>query len=374
MMFEHRHFFSVHVWVVCHSGVMDIVLGLLVGLLGGVIIGWLAHARSSSQATEKPPAIGPKELNATMTPLHEAMGELAGALRGLEKERTQDMAALKATVHSMARTSTRLSDRTEALVSSLRSPNIRGRWGEVQLQRVVELGGMEEHCDFDTQVSRTVNGHAVRPDMIIRLAGGRSIVVDAKAPFGAYLDALENQDPEEHAALLRRHAHHMRRHVNALAAKDYVEAFHPTPEFVVMFVPADPFLDTALQSDPELLDYALEKSVVIATPSTLFALLRTVALGWRQESFSDNAREIHRLGAQLYTRLGTLADHLNKIGAHLDKAVSAYNSALANIDSRVMVTARKLSELGVTARPSPRDTQLDAIDSRPRRASQDDTD
>lgn len=182
-MFEHRHFFSVHVWVVCHSGVMDIVLGLLVGLLGGVIIGWLAHARSSSQAAEKPPAIGPKELNATMTPLHEAMGELAGALRGLEKERTQDMAALKATVHSMARTSTRLSDRTEALVSSLRSPNIRGRWGEVQLQRVVELGGMEEHCDFDTQVSRTVNGHAVRPDMIIRLAGGRSIVVDAKSPL-----------------------------------------------------------------------------------------------------------------------------------------------------------------------------------------------
>ena len=195
-----------------------------------------------------------------------------------------------------------------------------------------------------------IDGSRVRPDMIIRLTQGRNIVVDAKVPFQAYLDALGTEDPEERQAFMRRHAHLVRAHVDTLSAKSYIEAFQPTPEFVVLFVPADPFLDAALSIDPELLDYAFARDVVIATPTTLFALLRTVALGWRQESLNDAAKEIQRLGGQLHQRLATMAEHYNRVGSSLDKAVEAYNATLASMDSRVMVTARKLEEAQVPSR------------------------
>lgn len=351
---------------------MWIIIALICGVALGMVLGWLAHAyrQPAVPAASAHPAIPPgasvAELQSSLHPLHEAVGQLAGAVRGMEEERVAAFSQLAAQVQNMTRTSTRLSQRTEQLVQSLRSPTVRGRWGEMQLERVVEMGGMQRHVDFDTQVTARLGDRLVKPDMVIRLAAGRQIVVDAKVPYGAYLDALEVQDPEEHAGYLRRHAHQLRAHVTALSARDYISAFSPTPEFVVLFVPADPFLDSALQVDPELLDYAFSRNVVIATPTTLFALLRTVALSWRQQDYSEKAREVHRLGRELYTRLGTLGDHLNRASSSLDKTVEAFNATLASLDSRVMVTARKLSAMEIPARTDQPPVDLHSVMHRPR--------
>ena len=210
--------------------------------------------------------------------LGHTMEQLSEQLREMDEDRAVAYSALAGQVQAVTRASSRLGDRTDQLVAALRSPNTRGRWGEMQLERVVELGGMTRYCDFDVQATAWVDGQMVRPDMVIRLSRGRNIVVDAKVPFGAYLDALGTEDPEEKQGYLRRHSHLVRSHVNTLASKSYVEAFSPTPEFVVLFMPADPFLDAALEQDPELLDFAFGRGVVLATPTTLFALLRTVGL------------------------------------------------------------------------------------------------
>lgn len=331
---------------------------LLIGILLGVVCGWLAQAyvqqrrtlaaprgeaaREPGMVPELEPALAP-----ALAPITQAVDALGVHLRELETQRTATLSSLMSQVQAVSRTSSRLSERTDKLVTALRSPNVRGRWGEMQLERVVELGGMVKHVDFSPQEARTHDGTRVRPDLVIHLAGGRSIIVDAKVPFSSYLDALETQDPEEHAAYLRRHAHLLRSHVTALSAKDYRAAFDPTPEFVVLFVPADPFLDAALSVDTELLDYALGRDVVIATPTTLFALLRTVALTWQHDDYSATAREIHRLGRELYERLGTVSEHLNVVGRSLNKAVEAYNSTAGSLDARLLVTARKLKGMEV---------------------------
>ncbi len=358
---------------------------LFVGLVIGALIGWLARTSyRPAQTPELSPAQQQQELAqqlgqdfshdlaARVGPLEDALekglGRLGSQLQNLETQRASQLAALTGQIQAVSRTSARLGDRTDQLVTALRSPNVRGRWGELQLERVVEIGGMVKHVDFSPQQTAVIDGQTVRPDMVIKLSGGRHIVVDAKAPFSAYLDALETPDPEEHAAFLRRHAHHLRSHVNALAHKDYIEAFYPTPEFVVLFVPADPFLDAALSIDPELLEYALGRNVVLATPTTLFALLRTVALGWQQEDVSARAREVLRLGRELYTRLGTMSEHYNRVGRSLDKAVEAYNATLGSIDSRVLVTARRLADLGVPARSDKAPGTPDPVASRPRHA------
>lgn len=315
----------------------------LTGLLLGVIVGAFA---ALTWGRRQEPAPEPPDLG----PIAHSLDQLHTQLGVLEREQALASNALAGQVQAIGRTSARLGTRTEQLVNALRSPQTRGRWGEMQLQRVVELGGMLEHVDFDTQEHLLVDGTLVRPDMLIHLAHGRTIVVDAKVPFSSYLDAMNTEDPEEQQAFMRRHAHLLRSHVDTLSAKSYIEAFQPTPEFVVMFVPADPFLDAGLQIDPELLDYAFARDVVIATPTTLFALLRTVALGWRQESLNEKAKEIQRLGAELHQRLGTMAEHYNRVGSSLEKAVEAFNATLASMDSRVMVTARKLEELDVPLR------------------------
>lgn len=362
---------------------MDISLWpLLIGLILGIALGWLARgARQTASTVERARDITPplsddeqqraleQTLNDSLAhniahkvePLEKALDRLGYQLQELEADRATAFSSLSSQVQAMSRTSTRLSDRTEQLVSALRSPNVRGRWGEIQLERVVELGGMVKHCDFNPQVTGYIGTKQVRPDMVINLAGGRHIIVDAKVPFSSYLDALESPDPEEHAALLRRHAHLLRNHVSSLASKQYIEAFQPTPEFVVLFVPADPFLDAALSVDPELLDFAFEKGVVIATPSSLFALLRTVALGWNQEDLSDKAREVQRLGRELFSRLNTMGEHYNKVGQHLDRAVEAFNQTLSSMDSRVMVTARKLKELDIPIRENDSPTELKLV-------------
>lgn len=345
---------------------MSIVSALVIFSVG-LFLGALACYAAVRGRTAPPPPASPTD----MAPVTRALERLAGHLDDMDEDRAVAYSALASQVQAITRTSARLSDRTDQLIAALRSPQTRGRWGEMQLRRVVELGGMIEHCDFDVQHSALIDGARVRPDMLIRLSHGRSIIVDAKVPFSSYLDALNTEDPEEKQAYLRHHAHLLRQHVDTLSSKAYIEAFQPTPEFVVMFVPADPFLDSGLATDPELLDYAFSRDVVIATPTTLFALLRTVALGWRHEAMNDKAKQVQRLGAELYQRLATMGEHYNRVGHSLEKAVEAFNATAASIDSRVMVTARKLDELGVPARTTRgRLPELHRVSASPRHAAE----
>jgi DNA recombination protein RmuC len=248
----------------------------------------------------------------------------------------------------MSTVSGELRTETKQLVAALRAPQVRGRWGEHQLRRIVEAAGMLEHCDFNEQVTAATDHQGVRPDLVVRLHGGRTVVVDAKAPFDAYLTAMEARDERGRDSHLDAHARHLRAHVDSLAAKSYWAAFDQTPEFVVLFVPADPFLDVALQRDPTLLEHAFARNVVLATPATLVAMLRTVAYSWRQEALARNAATVHSLARELYGRLCTLGDHVGKLGASLGGAVTAYNRAVGSLEARVLVSARKLAELGVS--------------------------
>ncbi|WP_027659274.1 DNA recombination protein RmuC [Salinispora fenicalii] len=283
-----------------------------------------------------------------VAPLHDTLHRYEQRVAELERDRVDAYAELREQVRAMNTVSGELRTETKQLVAALRAPQVRGRWGEHQLRRIVEAAGMLEHCDFAEQVTATTDQQVVRPDLVVRLHGGRSVVVDAKAPFEAYLTAMEARDERGRDAHLDAHAKHLRAHVNALAAKAYWTAFDPAPEFVVLFVPADPFLDVALQRDPTLLEHAFTRNVVLATPATLVALLRTVAYAWRQAALANNAVAVHSLARELYGRLATLGEHVGRLGSALGGAVSAYNRAVGSLESRVLVSARKLAELGVS--------------------------
>ncbi|MFI5833745.1 DNA recombination protein RmuC [Micromonospora sp. NPDC051300] len=283
-----------------------------------------------------------------VAPLHDTLRRYEQRVAELEHDRVDAYAELREQVRSMSTVSGELRTETKQLVAALRAPQVRGRWGEHQLRRIVEAAGMLEHCDFDEQVTAATDHQGVRPDLVVRLHGGRSVVVDAKAPFDAYLTAMEARDERGRDTQLDAHARHLRAHVDSLAAKSYWAAFDQTPDFVVLFVPADPFLDVALQRDPSLLEHAFSRNVVLATPATLVALLRTVAYSWRQEALARNAATVHSLARELYARLSTLGDHVGKLGNSLGGAVTAYNRAVGSLESRVLVSARKLAELGVS--------------------------
>ena len=280
-------------------------------------------------------------------PLHETLRRYEQRVTELERDRVDAYAELREQVRSMGAVSGELRTETKQLVAALRAPQVRGRWGEHQLRRIVEAAGLLEHCDFAEQVTASTDDQGVRPDLVVRLHGGRMVVVDAKAPFDAYLSAMEARDEHTRDAHLGRHARHLRGHVEALAAKAYWTAFESTPDFVVLFVPADPFLDAALQQDPTLMEHAFARNVVLATPATLIALLRTVAFSWRQEALAQNAVAVHSLARELYGRLSTLGEHVGKLGGSLAGAVTAYNKAVGSLESRVLVSARKLAEMGV---------------------------
>jgi DNA recombination protein RmuC len=285
---------------------------------------------------------------ATMVaPLRESLAHVAHQLGEVERGRAASDAALREQVHAMAGTSEVLRAQTTNLLTALRAPHVRGRWGEMQLERVVEAAGMTEHVDYVTQETVNADGVRLRPDLVVRLTGGKHVVVDAKVALSAYLEAVEAPDEQTCDARMKAHARQLRTHVDALAAKSYWAQFTPAPEFVVCFIPADAILDAALREDPTLLEHAFTSDVVLATPSTLVALLRTIAYSWRQESLAANAREVHELGRDLYRRLATLGGHFDKLGRSLGGAVGAYNEAVGSIERSVFTKARQLSVLGV---------------------------
>jgi DNA recombination protein RmuC len=277
-------------------------------------------------------------------PLAETLDKLNAQHREIEQLRAGAYAGLSEQVKGLLAAQHELKSETHRLATSLRRPEVRGRWGEVQLRRVVEMAGMLDHCDFDEQET-TADGR--RPDMVVRLPGGKNIVLDSKAPLAAYLEASEEEEPAARERALARYAQHVRTHVQQLAAKAYWEQFAPAPEFVVLFLPGEAFFAAALRVDPDLIEYASERKVILATPTTLLALLKAVYYGWRQEALADNARQVSQLGAQLYERLSKLGEHWNNVGKNLGQAVKAYNDATGSLESRVMVTARKFEELQV---------------------------
>jgi DNA recombination protein RmuC len=347
---------------------MTLFAGLLAGIVIGAVIGFalarsrVAVADERARAAEEKAALIERavqsrseeaerriterfEVEQLVGPMKETLARVEAQLRESDMQR----AALAEQVALSTHGTQQLRDQTQALVTALRRPEARGRWGELQLRRVVELAGMSQRCDFDEQVHIAGEAGSLRPDMVVRLAGGKNVVVDSKVSLAAYLEAVESTTDKVRSARLDAHARHLREHVDRLAAKSYWTALPETPEFVILFIPGEAFLAPALERDSGLLEHAIARRVHIATPTTLVSMLRTAHYAWQQEALSENAREVFDLGRELYERLAGLGRHVDRLGRALSSAVGVYNQTVGSLEGRVLVTARRLNDLGVVA-------------------------
>jgi DNA recombination protein RmuC len=322
----------------------SLLLGLLVGALlaTAVTLGLVALT-----GRRRPPVDA-------LEPVHESLDHLHRVLAGIERDRATAHGELREQVGTVGQTSALLRQETAALVTALRTPHVRGRWGEVQLRRVVEVAGLLEHCDFVEQpAGTTADGRSVRPDLVVTLADGRQVVVDAKVPFVGYIEAVQATEESVRVQRIAEHARQLRTHVDALAARHYPTAFGSAAPFTVLFVPSDGFLITALEAEPGLLEHGFARDVVIATPSTLLALLRTVAYSWRQERLARDATAVLEVGRTVHTRLTTLSGHLTRLGSALGSTLARYNETVGSYENSVLVAARRFDDLGIAESPVP---------------------
>jgi DNA recombination protein RmuC len=337
---------------------LTLATGLAIGVLAGLrmaarsrhdlhdelrLLSTQAVSDSSSQVL----ALADSRVQATehvVRPVRESLDRLNDRIRTLEQQGASWQSQLKQQVESVHLSGVELRQQTQALAEALRRPQVRGAWGEMQLRRSLELAGLTARCAFDEQVSTHTDDGVLRPDVVVRLTGGKQIVVDAKVSLDAFLNATRSTGDRREAELVR-HARQIRTHVDALAAKAYWSQFAPAPEFVVMFLPGEAIFAQALDTDPALIEYSAAKGVMLATPTTLIAMLKTVAYAWTQDALADNAREVHQLGRELYDRLGTVGGHLDKLGRSISNVVGSYNQAVGSIETRVLVSARKMRDL-----------------------------
>jgi DNA recombination protein RmuC len=322
------------------SGLQLVLIGA--ALLIGVALGFLAAQLLAGRRREE-------QLSQLVSPLQAALDATRIQAQRLDGEQRDTQANLRGQIEQLARGQAGLERETRNLVTALRRPEVRGRWGELTLRRVVELAGLVEHCDFSEQLQVSGGSGAARPDLLVHLPGAREVVVDAKAPLDAYLAALEAPDDASQRQHLQRHAQQVTARVRELAAKAYWTQFSRAPEFVILFIPGDQFLSAALAVQPQLIEQALAESVVLATPSTLMAVLKCIAYCWRQDQVASNARQIQELGGELHSRLATFLAHLAKLGQRLGGAVEAFNAAAGSLDRQVVPQARRLRDLGATA-------------------------
>jgi DNA recombination protein RmuC len=335
---------------------LTLALVLAVGLSLGAVIGVLW---SRSRPADGPAIAALQQRVAEHAVVQDGLERLQDQLSDLAHDRVAWQAQLHQQVADMRLSTETLRRETTTLATALRKPQVRGQWGELHLRRTVELAGLVDHCDFSEQVR--IDDGRLRPDLVVTLAGGRTIAVDAKAPLAAFLDLTGSDDPAEHDQALARLGEHVRKHVADLGSRRYWEALAGTPEFVVLFLPGEAILQAALQAVPDLVEQAAAKNVVLATPSTLIALLRTVAQGWQHEVLNAQAHEVQRLGQELHARLGSMAAHLDRVGRSLNASVVAYNQAMGSLEGRVLVSARRFADLGVTSEPLAEPRQVETV-------------